>query len=278
MSWENKNILVSVVMPNYNSEKYISEAIQSVLNQNFSNFEFIIIDDCSSDQSWNIIQKYAKKDNRILAKRNEKNLKVSKTLNEWINLSKWKYIAIMHSDDICDKNRLGEQYNFLEKNRNIWVVWSYVRYISWTWEIIYKLKTKPTNPEKIKEDIWKYSPIISPTFFLRKNIFSQIWYFNEELSRCEDFDFLVRAVINWIKLSNVDKILLNYRITDSQLSSNQREEMKTFFSIYKKYKSNFKIKFSVKIIIFIKYIIWIYFPKKVSTFLEHTYKKFKKYE
>ena len=69
-------------MPNYNSEKYISEAIQSVLNQNFSNFEFIIIDDCSSDQSWNIIQKYAKKDNRILAKRNEKNLKVSKTLNE----------------------------------------------------------------------------------------------------------------------------------------------------------------------------------------------------
>lgn len=278
MSWENKNILVSVVMPNYNSEKYISEAIQSVLDQNFSNFEFIIIDDCSSDQSWNIIQKYAKKDNRILAKRNEKNLKVSKTLNEWINLSKWKYIAIMHSDDICDKNRLGEQYNFLEKNRNIWVVWSYVRYISWTWEIIYKLKTKPTNPEKIKEDIWKYSPIISPTFFLRKNIFSQIWYFNEELSRCEDFDFLVRAVINWIKLSNVDKILLNYRITDSQLSSNQREEMKTFFSIYKKYKSNFKIKFSVKIIIFIKYIIWIYFPKKVSTFLEHTYKKFKKYE
>ena len=278
MSWENKNILVSVVMPNYNSEKYISEAIQSVLDQNFSNFEFIIIDDCSSDQSCNIIQKYAKKDNRILAKRNEKNLKVSKTLNEWINLSKWKYIAIMHSDDICDKNRLGEQYNFLEKNRNIWVVWSYVRYISWTWEIIYKLKTKPTNPEKIKEDIWKYSPIISPTFFLRKNIFSQIWYFNEELSRCEDFDFLVRAVINWIKLSNVDKILLNYRITDSQLSSNQREEMKTFFSIYKKYKSNFKIKFSVKIIIFIKYIIWIYFPKKVSTFLEHTYKKFKKYE
>ena len=248
------------------------------MDQNFSNFEFIIIDDCSSDQSWNIIQKYAKKDNRILAKRNEKNLKVSKTLNEWINLSKWKYIAIMHSDDICDKNRLGEQYNFLEKNKNIWVVWSYVRYISWTWEIIYKLKTKPTNPEKIKEDIWKYSPIISPTFFLRKNIFSQIWYFNEELSRCEDFDFLVRAVINWIKLSNVDKILLNYRITDSQLSSNQREEMKTFFSIYKKYKSNFKIKFSVKIIIFIKYIIWIYFPKKVSTFLEHTYKKFKKYE
>ncbi len=69
-------------MPNYNSEKYISEAIQSVLDQNFSNFEFIIIDDCSSDQSWNIIQKYAKKDNRILAKRNEKNLKVSKTLNE----------------------------------------------------------------------------------------------------------------------------------------------------------------------------------------------------
>lgn len=68
------NPRVSVIMPNYNCEKYIAEAIESILNQTFTDFEFIIIDDGSTDNSWNIIQEYAKKDDRIIAIKNEKNL------------------------------------------------------------------------------------------------------------------------------------------------------------------------------------------------------------
>jgi len=66
--------LISVLMPNYNSEKYLNEAIESILNQTYENFEFIILDDCSTDNSWKIIQEYAKKDKRINIFRNEKNL------------------------------------------------------------------------------------------------------------------------------------------------------------------------------------------------------------
>ena len=73
--------LVSVLMPNYNCEKYISEAIESILNQSFTDFEFIIIDDGSTDRSWEIIQKYAQRDKRIVALQNSKNLKICKTLN-----------------------------------------------------------------------------------------------------------------------------------------------------------------------------------------------------
>ena len=69
-------------MPNYNCEEYLVEAIESVLNQSFTNFEFIIIDDGSTDTSWEIIQNYARKDKRIIAVRNEKNLKICRTLNK----------------------------------------------------------------------------------------------------------------------------------------------------------------------------------------------------
>ena len=79
---------VSVVMPNYNCENYITESIESILNQSFRDFEFIIIDDASTDNSWGIIQEYAKKDNRIVAVKNEENLKICKTLNKGIGIAR----------------------------------------------------------------------------------------------------------------------------------------------------------------------------------------------
>jgi len=79
---QKNNPKISVIMPNYNCEKYISGAIESILKQSFTDFEFIIIDDGSTDNSWNIIQEYAKKDDRIVALRNKKNLKICKTLNK----------------------------------------------------------------------------------------------------------------------------------------------------------------------------------------------------
>lgn len=68
------NPKISVIMPNYNAEKFLTEAIESILNQTFTDFEFIIIDDCSTDNSWEIIQNFAKKDERIIIMKNEKNL------------------------------------------------------------------------------------------------------------------------------------------------------------------------------------------------------------
>lgn len=278
MNWEKKAPKMSVIMPFYNCEKYLDDSIQSILNQSFWDFEFIIIDDWSSDNSLKIIEYYAKKDNRIINLKNEKNLWVTKTLNRWIKISKWKYIAIMHSDDIAKENRLEEQFNFLEVHTDIDLIWSFVEYIDEFNNIIYKLKTKPTDIEIIKKDIWKYSPVVSPTFFFRKSLIDSAWFFDENLNRCEDFDFLIRCIIQWRKISNINEVLLSYRITKSQLSWNQKKEMLTFYKLYRKYKKYFNIDYQTKFIINIKVIVWILFPKKFSTFLEHLYKKFKKYE
>ena len=115
-----KQIQISVIMPVYNTEKYLSEAIESILTQSFTNFEFIIIDDCSTDDSYYICEKYAKKDDRIQIFRNKKNMWISFTRNRLIECSNTNYIASQDSDDISEINRLKLSYNFLDKNKKLW--------------------------------------------------------------------------------------------------------------------------------------------------------------
>ena len=113
---------VSVLMPNYNAWKYISEAIQSILNQTFTDFEFIIIDDCSTDNSWEIIQEFAKKDSRIIALRNVKNLTVCRTANRALDMVCGEFIARLDSDDVALPERFSQQLDFLEKNPE-YILW-----------------------------------------------------------------------------------------------------------------------------------------------------------
>ena len=107
------NILVSVILPVYNAQKYLEEAIESIINQTYTNFEFIIIDDGSGDNSLNIINKYQKQDSRILVITRE-NKGLVYTLNEGINQAKGKYIARMDADDISLSNRFEKQIELLE--------------------------------------------------------------------------------------------------------------------------------------------------------------------
>jgi glycosyltransferase involved in cell wall biosynthesis len=98
--------------------KYIAIAIESV-GSIFSDFEFIIVDDCSTDASWEIIQKYSKQDRRIVALRNEVNLKGCNTLNKGLKLAKGKYIARMDNDDRCYPDRFKKQFNFMESHPEV---------------------------------------------------------------------------------------------------------------------------------------------------------------
>ena len=120
MQIKNNNFpLISVVMTAYNSEKYISDTIESILNQTYKNFEFIIIDDASIDNTWKIISKYAKKDIRIRAFQNKSNQKVSYSSNKGIKKSRGKYIARIDSDDWAYPYRLKLQYDFMEKHPEV---------------------------------------------------------------------------------------------------------------------------------------------------------------
>ena len=110
--------IISVVMPVYNNEKYLDDSIRSILNQTYNNFEFIIINDGSTDGSFTIINSYLRKDDRIILI-NKENTGISQSLNEGIKISKGKYIARMDGDDISAPNRLFEQLNLMDHNSEI---------------------------------------------------------------------------------------------------------------------------------------------------------------
>lgn len=111
--------VVSVIMPSFNHERYISEAISSVLDQTFPDFEFIIIDDCSTDGSREIIKRFADEDERIVPLFHENNMGIAKTLNQGIENSNGYYLALIASDDVWVETKLEKQIKILENNEDL---------------------------------------------------------------------------------------------------------------------------------------------------------------
>lgn len=214
---------ISVIMPNYNGEKFIAEAIESILNQTFTDFEFIIIDDCSTDDSWKIIQEYTKKDERIIALKNEKNLWVSKTRNLWIEWASGEFIALMDSDDISFSDRFDKQVKFLEKNSKVWIVW-------WSIEIIdednHKIWERHYNLSdiEIRNKLFRYSPFCHPSVMVRRKILIKTWWYIESLSLWEDYELYFRIWI-YSEFANLSDFVLRYRMSSTNSTSTKLHEM-----------------------------------------------------
>ena len=110
---------ISLIMSVYNGEDYLAEAIESVLNQTFRDFELIVINDCSTDSTPEILNGFQERDNRVKVHTNEVNLRLPSSLNKAISLAKGKYVARMDADDICLPDRLEKQYDFMESHPDV---------------------------------------------------------------------------------------------------------------------------------------------------------------
>ena len=115
----NKSPKISLIMSVYNGENYLAEAIESVINQSFTDWELIVINDCSTDSTGEILAKYASQDARVKVYTNEVNLRLPSSLNKALELAEGKYIARMDADDICLPDRLQKQNDFMEKNGDV---------------------------------------------------------------------------------------------------------------------------------------------------------------
>ena len=128
---------VSVIMSVYNTpEKWLRQSIESVLNQTFKDFEFIIYEDCPTDNSEIIIDEYAKKDCRLRVVKNSVNKGLTRNLYEAVKISTGDYIARMDSDDICELDRLEKQVSYMDNNENVIVLGSYVNVFSESYNTI----------------------------------------------------------------------------------------------------------------------------------------------
>ncbi len=151
-----KNPVLNVLMPVYNAEKFLPESIESILNQTFTDFEFIILDDGSTDNSFAIIKEYQSKDSRIRVLQNKKNKKLPTSRNILFQETKADYIVWMDADDISMPNRLQVEYDFLQKNPDIDIIGSV---IGENW--------RPKTDHKIKSYLLMGNPLPMPSTMIR---------------------------------------------------------------------------------------------------------------
>lgn len=229
--------LISVVMSVYNSEKYLAEAIDSILNQTYTNFEFIIINDGSTDNSLAIIQAYMLEDSRIvLISRENRGLPYS--LNEGVSIAKGEYIARMDADDISLPSRLEEQIDFMQKN-NIDVCGSSIQVFGEN--IRNKIKIYPTSNNEIKFVLILMSPFAHPTVIMKHTIFDKVKYNN--FKTAQDYDLWTQVALQGYKMANLDKVLLKYRSHSEQITVTKIQILqKLSYEISNKYiaKSEFR--------------------------------------
>lgn len=210
------NPLVSVVMPVYNSEKYVETALDSILNQTYSNFEFIIIDDCSSDKTFEILESYKKKDRRIVLNRNKKNIGVTKSLNKALELAKGKYIIRMDADDWAFPERFELQIELMENNPKVVVSGAYIEICD------SKLRTKyirryNLDDTSIRKHLFRYSPFAHPVTIWKAEIMKKEKY-NEAINVSQDYELYFR--IGKIgKFMNLAKPLLKLRMHEHSVST-----------------------------------------------------------
>lgn len=230
---------VSIIMSTYKEEEvFLRQSIESILNQTYKDFEYIIIlDNPNNKLHMKIINDYASKDKRIKFYINEQNMGLTASLNRGLSLAKGKYICRMDADDISINNRLELQKRYLENN-DFDLIGGISQMIDENGKVIYSIKKVPTDLNKIKKSL-KYNQVIShPTWFGKKEVFDKLnGYRNMPL--CEDYDFTLRAVLQGYKISNIDEIVLKYRMTTSSISRSNLYEQYLFAKyITKKYSNN----------------------------------------
>jgi len=215
--------LVSVIMPVFNRERFVGEAVQSILNQRYSNFELIIVDGGSKDKSIEIIKNFNARDNRIKIF-NQMTHGIPSARNEGIRYAQGKYIAIMDSDDISLPERLTIQVEYMEKHPDIGVCGSSTRTFG---EFVITRKF-PTSDLFIKASLLFKCPLAHPTVILRKEIIDLYnIHYNQEFAFAEDYELWVK-LSRITKFSNIDKILLRYRIHPNSVSTLFTQQQQKF--------------------------------------------------
>jgi len=206
------NPKVSVLLPVYQGEKYLPEAIESILNQTVTDFEFIIIDDASTDRSAEIIRSYI--DQRIRFLRNDSNLGLIGTLNRGLQEARGEYIARMDQDDISLPSRLEKQVAFMDSRAELAASGTWARDIDANGEPC-GLRHVPFG-KRMKYDFWRPSPLIHPTSIIRVAHLGAFRY-DQQARYVEDFDLWLR-LRKTHQLDNLPEYLLLYRVHDESMS------------------------------------------------------------
>lgn len=226
-----KKPLISVVMPVYNAGDFLAEAVRSILNQSYRRLELIMVNDASTDNSWKIMESFAKRSKRIKIFRNKKNMGVSETVKKAISKAKGDYIARMDADDIAFPNRLKKQLTYLLAHKNVVAVGGQCRLIDKEGQLIGK-KEFPLKAQEVYDYSFKFVPVQQPTLMIdRKRLPVDFQFYRDGMNTAEEVELFFK-LFQYGKIENLPDFVLKYRLHSHNLSLKNLKQtfILTFYS------------------------------------------------
>jgi glycosyltransferase involved in cell wall biosynthesis len=229
---------ISVLMPVYNGEDYLKEAIDSILNQTLPDFEFIIVNDGSTDRTDDIVKTY--RDPRIRFVENEKNMGLIRSLNKGLELAEGAYIARMDSDDISLPERLSIQASFLDTHPEVGVCGTWAKIIDEKGNVTGALK--PLSGDAVRKLFWRPSSVLHPTCMIRAKLLKDHRY-SLDYPHAEDYELWLR-LYSKTDFYNLDRFLLLYRVHPAGIGRTQRElQLSSSYKAFSAFMANDKISY-----------------------------------
>lgn len=224
----NNEALVSIVMPAYNCEKYVVEAINSILAQTYRNWELLVLDDGSKDNTLRIIEEFSQKDSRIKALPNGKNMGVSATRNRGIELASGEWIAFLDSDDMWKPEKLEKQFEIVEKEAAefLFTGASYINEVGEPYKGIFEVPEKITYKKLRNQNVISCSSVL-----VKKKYFENIKMEKDEMH--EDYAVWLRILKLGVTAFGVNEPLLIYRISRNSKSGNKMKTVKMTYKVFR---------------------------------------------
>lgn len=266
---------ISVIMPVYNAEKFLESSVKSILNQTYKDFEFIIIDDGSKDNSWRIVDKYRKVDKRIKVLRNRKNLRATKSLNRGLKIAKGKYVVRSDADDWSYPYRIEEQYKFMESHPEIGVSGGTIEVCDNKLRVLNK-RRYPYTDKECRKIIFRYSPFAHSATIWDTETLKSIGGYNENIPLSQDYELYFR-IGRIKKFGNLTTTLIKLR-THSDSSSMVRGRYQEQYAIYCRIKAflelGYNMTFFDKLYTFVQMMSMIIIPSRLKFWIFNYLRRF----
>lgn len=208
---------VSFIVPLYNRADLVVETLDSIARQTYKDFEVVIVDDCSKDNSCEIVEDYP--DKRIKLIRNEQNLGVARTLNRAIEAASGEYLARMDSDDLCTPDRLERQVQLLDERKEVGIVFSLAKSFGEGRPIVWRTQT---DPEVMRASFIITHDIAHPTAMMRRESLDAFGLRYREDSATEDYDLWTRAIEHFA-IATIPRVLLLVRLHNTRITKTRKD-------------------------------------------------------
>lgn len=210
---------LTVLMSVFNGAEHVRESIESILSQTYSRFEFLIIDDASTDSTAEILMECVARDSRIRVVRNMENLGLGAALHHGVLQAKGTWIARMDADDIAFPDRLEQQMRYLDQHPEVDVLGTWAYDIDGDGEVT-GLRTVPVDPVRIVRLVWA-NPFVHSTVVFKRDSVLSVGSYDPKLAKRQDYDLWFRCVEGGLNLANLPMPLLHYRLSEAHYRRNR---------------------------------------------------------